>query len=165
MFVRPEIPGDRVDVRTVHTAAFGRSAEADLVDSLRATEGWLPSLSLVAEQDGTIVGHVLFSDVLLAGRPVLSLAPLGVHPDHQRAGIGSALVRTGLAIAERTDRGLVVVLGNPAYYGRFGFLASGAQGVIDPFQGPDGHFQLRRLPGYKAGLIGTVIYPPVFASL
>jgi putative acetyltransferase len=165
MFVRPELPGDRVNVRTVHTAAFGRSAEADLVDSLRATEGWLPSLSLVAEQDGTIVGHVLFSDVLLAGRPVLSLAPLGVLPDHQRAGIGSALVRTGLAIAERTDRGMVVVLGNPAYYGRFGFLSSGAQGVIDPFQGPDGHFQLRRLPGYKAGLIGTVIYPPVFASL
>ena len=128
MFVRPELPGDRVDVRTVHTAAFGRSAEADLVDPLRATEGWLPSLSLVAEQHGTIVGHVLFSDVLLAGRPVLSLAPLGVHPDHQRAGIGTALVRTGLAIAERTDRGLVVVLGNPAYYGRFGFLSSGAQG-------------------------------------
>ncbi len=165
MLVRSELPGDRVDVRAVHTAAFGRSAEADLVDSLRATEGWLPALSLVAEQDGGVVGHVLFSDVVLAGRPVLSLAPLGVLPDHQRTGVGSALVRTGLAIAERTDRGLVVVLGNPAYYARFGFLAGGAHGVLDPFQAPEGYFQLRRLPGYKPGLIGEVIYPPVFASL
>jgi putative acetyltransferase len=165
VLVRSEVPGDRVGVRAVHTAAFGRAAEADLVDALRATDGWMPSLSLVAEQDGQVVGHVLFSDVALAGRPVLSLAPLGVHPDHQRSGVGSALVRTGLAIAERTDRGMVVVLGNPAYYGRFGFLAGGVHGVLDPFQAPEGYFQLRRLPGYKPGLTGEVIYPPVFGSL
>ena len=158
MFVRSELPGDRVDVRTVHTAAFGRSAEADLVDSLRASEGWLPSLSLVAEQDGKLVGHVLFTDVHPAGRLVLSLAPLDRPPAVR---IGSALVRTGLAIAERTDRGLVVVLGNPAYYSRFGSSAPVRAGVSFS----DGHFQIHRLPGYKPGLIGTVIYPPPFHLL
>ena len=166
MFVRPELPGDRVDVRTVHTAAFGqvgRGGPGRLPAGHRRVAAvaapWSPSTT------ASIVGHVLFTTCCSPAVRYCRSRRSACIPDHQRAGIGSALVRTGLAIAERTDRGLVVVLGNPAYYGRFGFLSSGAQGVIDPFQGPDGHFQLRRLPGYKAGLIGTVIYPPVFASL
>ena len=105
MRIRPEKPGDHAGVRAVNVAAFETPAEADLVDALRA-QAW-PLVSLVADEDGAIVGHIMFSPVTLPGHPALALmglAPMAVTPARQRAGIGSALVRAGLAwiIHERT---------------------------------------------------------------
>ena len=116
MTVRPERPGDAAAIRRVNEAAFGRAAEADLVDALRA-HGRV-SRSLVAERAGMIVGHILFSPVRIdSGRTstaAIGLAPMAVLPAHQRAGIGSLLVRTGLAECRRAGHGCVVVLGHPS---------------------------------------------------
>src|SRR5262245_48756412 len=118
-------------IRRVNEQAFGRSAEADLVDALRA-RGRI-SLSLVAERGGEVVGHILFSPVRvdsargsIAG---LGLAPMSVLPAHQRTGIGSLLVRAGLDECRRADHGWVVVLGHPEYYPRFGFVPARRHGL------------------------------------
>ncbi len=121
MRVRPESAADIEAVRAVHDAAFGQAAEGKLVDALRGGSSWHPSLSLVAELDGEIVGHVLVTDVTLAGRPVFALGPIGVLPAHQRSGVGSALMAAAMDAAATTDRGMITLLGDPAYYTRFGF--------------------------------------------
>src|SRR5262245_38064758 len=117
--IRPERAGDEAAIRAVHRSAFPADAEARLVDRLRANGK--ARVSLVAEADGLVVGHVLFSPVTVEGRSTcvgLGLAPLAVAPDHQRRGVGSALVREGLAACRRQGCGFVVVLGHPAYYPR-----------------------------------------------
>jgi putative acetyltransferase len=132
--IRPEQPADIPAIHALVTAAFGRPAEADLVDSLRAA-GVLAH-SLVAEQDGVLVGHVALSPVSVQGAfmpGVLGLAPLAVHPDHQRQGLGSALVEAALRVAKTEGARLVVVLGEPAYYRRFGFRPAAALGLTCPW--------------------------------
>src|SRR5437868_6638418 len=120
MLVRPEQPGDTAAIRGILAAAFPTDAEARLVEALRAA-GRLP-VSLVAEEDGRVVGHVAFSPVVIAGvGGGLGLAPLAVAPDVQRRGVGGRLVRDGLAAAARSGAGFVVVLGHPGYYQRVGF--------------------------------------------
>ena len=122
MVIRPETAADRDAIRQVNEAAFPGGPEADLVDALRASNAWLPELSLVAEDDGEVVGHALFSVVSLdSGPELLSLGPMGVVPKRQRTGIGTLLVRRGLEIAGRADYPLVAVLGHPEFYPRFGF--------------------------------------------
>jgi len=121
--VRDEAPADVGAIHAVVASAFGRSDEARLVDALRAAGK--ATISLVADHDGRVVGHVLFSPVTLAGAPSASgLAPLAVVPPMQRRGIGGALVRAGLDRCRAAHRPFVVVLGSPDYYGRFGFLAA-----------------------------------------
>ena len=115
MRVRPESAADVDAVRAVHYAAFGQAAEGKLVDALRGGSWWHPSLSLVAELDGEVVGHVLLTDVTLAGRPVFALGPIGVLPAHQRSGVGSALMTAAMDAAATTDRGMITLLGDPAY--------------------------------------------------
>ncbi len=105
--VREERAEDREAVRRVEEAAFGRAEEADIVDALRGDEAW--ALSLVAEVDGEIVGHLLFS----RGDRAMTLGPLAVLPEHQRSGVGAALMREGLA---RIDEP-IVLLGHPAAFG------------------------------------------------
>ena len=121
--IRPEKNADRGAVRAIHDAAFGQPLEGALVDALRASEG---VVSLVAERDGGVVGHILFTPVLLEprvrGKQGLGLGPMAVLPDLQRQGIGSALVRQGLARVHRSGCPFVVVLGHPDYYPRFGFV-------------------------------------------
>src|SRR5262245_26783884 len=121
--LRPERPSDAADVRAVHVAAFPTPAEANLVDALRSAGH--ASVSLVAEADGKIVGHILFSPMSIAEHPAitdgLGLAPLAVLPALQRRGIGAALVREGLDSCRKLGAGFVAVLGDPAYYTRFGF--------------------------------------------
>lgn len=123
--IRPERSSDVPAIRRVHENAFGRAAEADLVDRLRADAAWLPALSLVAETEDEILGHILFSPVFVAGAgrrsPGLSLAPMAVRSADRRSGTGSALVREGLRRAEAAGEGFVVVLGHPDFYPRFGF--------------------------------------------
>jgi putative acetyltransferase len=119
--VREERAEDRDAVRRVEQAAFERADEADIVDALRGDPAW--ALSLVAEVDGEIVGHLLFS----RGDRAMTLGPLAVLPEHQRSGVGSALMREGLA---RIDEP-IVLLGHPEYYTRFGFRAAAPLGITN----------------------------------
>lgn len=139
---RPERPGDAGAIRTLLAAAFGRAAEAELVDALRAAHAL--DTALVAEQDGRIVGHVALSPVSVQGAympGILGLAPLAVHPDHQRQGIGARLVEAALAAARAGGGKVVVVLGDPAYYRRFGFRPAADMGLTCPWPGTEAAFQ------------------------
>ncbi|MBB4961837.1 GNAT family N-acetyltransferase [Micromonospora polyrhachis] len=170
MDLREERPGDRKSVRDLHLQAFGADhgrVVADLVDTLRDSITPSDGLSLVAEHDGQIVGHIMFTRSLLdAPRRLVEvqvLSPLAVLPEHQGRGIGSVLVRHGLRVlAERTVT-LVFLEGDPRYYARFGFAPGGDQGFRKPsLRIPDGAFQAIRLPGYKPWMTGTLVYAEPF---
>ena len=163
MEVRPEAPADRAAVRRVHEAAFGRPDEADIVERLRARA--VPYLGLAAVRDGAVVGHIAFSPVTLEparpGLDVRGLAPMAVLPAHQRAGVGSALVRAGLAACRRDGAAAVVVLGHPDYYPRFGFRPASTFGLHSTYDAPDEAFMALELTsGALDGVRGTAHYHP-----
>lgn len=167
MQIRPEQPGDFAAVRAVHSAAFDRPAEADLVAALRAQAG--PIISLVADADGSIAGHICFSRVTLsghAGLAIMGLAPMAVLPAAQRRGIGSALVRGGLDRCTQHGCCAVVVLGHPEYYPRFGFVPASGFGIRSEYDVPDAAFMVRELEaGVLDGRPGTIRYHAAFASV
>ncbi|GAB3142969.1 N-acetyltransferase [Micromonospora sonneratiae] len=140
---------------------------ADLVDTLRDTITPTDGLSLVAEHDGQVVGHVMFTRSLLdAPRRLVEvqvLSPLAVIPEHHGRGIGSALVRHGLGVLAERAVTLVFLEGDPGYYSRFGFAPGGSQGFRKPsLRIPDGAFQAIRLPGYEPWMTGTLVYAEPF---
>jgi putative acetyltransferase len=169
MDLREERPADREPVRDIHRRAFGDHGlvVASLVDTLRETITPASGLSLVAEHDGRVVGHVMFTPSLLdAPRRLVEvqvLSPLAVLPGHQQRGIGSALVRHGLkALGERAVP-LVFLEGDPGYYARFGFVPGRGQGFRKPsLRIPDGAFQVIKLPGYEPWMTGTLVYAEPF---
>jgi putative acetyltransferase len=164
--IRPEAPGDRAALRGVNERAFGQSAEADLVDALRA--GCPDRLSLVAELEGEVVGHILFSPATLEGEGDtlvgMALAPMAVLPEHQRRGIGSRLVEAGLAELRQADCPFVIVLGHPDYYPRFGFVPASRHGVRGEYVVPDEVFMLLPLAANPDRLAGLARYRPEFAA-
>jgi putative acetyltransferase len=159
--IRPEAPGDREGARRVLLGAFGQLHEARLVDDLRAA-GDL-ALALVAELD-EIVGFVAFSRLILdnANAHALALAPLAVSPKRQRQGVGHALVREGISRAGAAGCDALIVLGDPAYYGRFGF-GPAPPCLTTPYDGP--HLRVLALSPQGAKLSGAVRYPAAFAGL
>jgi putative acetyltransferase len=161
--VRPEQPLDYPDVYAVHAAAFGRGEEPWIVEAIRKSDRYVPDLSLVAEDAGEIVGHVILSYVDLAGRRVLELGPMGVLPDRQRQGIGSALVRGALRGADDRREPLLLVLGHPWFYPRFGFRPASQMGIEAPVPVPDDVFMAIQLHAYDPALRGRVVFPPWFA--
>jgi putative acetyltransferase len=169
--VRPEAPGDAAAIARVHERAFGRPHEARLVEDLRDSTAYLPDLSLVAEVGGEVAGHVMLTRASVAaddgGRAfVLVLAPIGVLPERQRAGVGSALVWSALEAADGMGAPLVVVLGDPAFWGRFDFVAAYRHGIAPPVPIPGDAFQARaRGRGPDPGIRGTLVYPEPFAAL
>jgi putative acetyltransferase len=167
VIVRAEQQRDRDSIRAVNTSAFETTAEANLVDALR--EQAHPAVSLVAEDGGGIVGHIMFSPVSLGGHPelrVMGLAPMAVAPAHQRRGIGSALVRAGLERCRQLGFGAVVVLGHPSYYPRFGFQPSARFGIGCEYEAPEEAFMLVELrPGYMQGVTGTVQFHAAFKDV
>lgn len=154
-------------MHAVNVSAFETPAEANLVDALR--EQAQPLVSLVAEDDGAIVGHILFSPVSLSGHPalrIMGLGPMAVAPEHQRKGIGSALVRAGLERCRQRDFGAVVVLGHPAYYPRFGFSSSARFGLGCEYDVPEEVFMVVELqPGFLRGASGKVMYHAAFSNV
>jgi putative acetyltransferase len=166
--VRAETPADREAVRRVNERAFGREAEADLVDALR--EGARPHVSLVAEEGGRVVGHVFFSPVLVesgAGSwEACALGPMGVLPEFQGRGVGSELVRRGLEECRRAGREVVFVLGHADYYPRFGFRPAAPRGLRSEYPVPEEVFMVAELrAGALAGRTGLVKYGPEFGSV
>lgn len=164
--VRPETAADIPAIWQVNQQAFDAPAEADLVDALR-TQGYV-RLSLVAVVEAQVVGHVLFSRLPIAGSAgsvaALALAPVAVLPEFQRQGIGSQLIEAGLKQCTEQGERIVIVLGEPAYYGRFGFSAKLAEPLQSPYAGR--YFQALELaPGALQGITGAVEYPPPFASV
>ena len=160
--VRLEGHTDVDAIRTVNREAFGGEAEVELVDALRANGD--AAVSLVAETDTGLVGHILFSrlPVHAPGTEVaaVALAPMSVLPEWQRRGVGSALVRTGLDRCRNAGFEAVVVLGHPAYYPRFGFSTDLAEQLQAPFSGP-AFMALELVPGaLRDG--GVVRYPDAF---
>ncbi|PRY42806.1 GNAT family N-acetyltransferase [Umezawaea tangerina] len=167
MLIRREVPGDVDVIRSVTEAAFAArpGGEAVLVDRLRADAGWIPALSLVAVADQAVVGHVVCTRATLSGEPVLGLGPLSVLPSHQRAGVGKALVHTVLGAADALDEPLVVLLGDPGYYSRFGFELAEAHGIVPPEAGWAPHFQVRALSAHRPSLRGQFRYAEPFERM
>ena len=162
--IRPERPEDHVAIRAVNLAAFPSEREAGIVDALRADhDAWITDLSLVAtDETGRVVAHALFSRCRVGGEPALVLGPCAVLPEVQRRGAGSATIRTGLEAARARGEKLVVVLGYPGYYPRFGFVAASRWGIHPAFDGPDEVvMSLPIVPGRPVPS-GLIEYPPAF---
>jgi putative acetyltransferase len=165
VIIRRENPDERGAVRSLDEAAFGRPDEADLVDRLRTENAVLASF--VAEWEKRIVGHVLFSRMSIetAAGPIsaVALAPMAVLPEHQRRGVGGRLIRHGLDWLRGQGEHVVIVLGHPDYYPRFGFSSDRARSLASPFPA-EAFMALELLPGALDGIRGRVRYPDAFGS-
>lgn len=171
MFVRAERPSDHPQVFEAVERAFGRPDEAHLVEALRRSPAFVPELSLVAVEGDAVVGYILFSRIAVSDgaerkEDALALAPLAVLPERQRSGIGSMLVRRGLAEARGLGHKAVIVVGHPSYSPRFGFTPGEPLGIRPPFVVSPGAFMVLGLvPDALAGVRGVVEYAPEFGRI
>ena len=167
MIIRPEKENDRDVVFAINVSAFETPSEATLVDVLR--EHAQPVVSIVAEENRNVVGHIMFSPVILSENPdlkVMGLAPMAVAPEHQRKGIGSALVRAGLEQCRQLGFVGVVVLGHPEFYPRFGFSPSSRFGIDSDYEVPEEVFMAMELkPEALSGKTGRVKYHHAFSNV
>ena len=165
LVVRPERPDDFETIADVVEAAFGQSNIVQLVERIRASDRYVPELALVAVEDGAVVGHTMLSYATLVGDEeydVLQLSPVAVTPTRQRAGIGGALITAGIDEADARSEPLVVVLGHPDYYPRFGFEPAGACDIEPPSPELAAAFMVLRLSAYDKRYHGRVVFPPAF---
>lgn len=170
MLIRPVRRSDQAAVDGLLRAAFEGPDEADLVRALRGCPEYVPALELMAERMGEVVGHLMFTTADVVGRPreipVLALAPVAVAPSHQRRGVGTELMDLGLDLARARGDVAVIVVGDPAYYTRFGFKPASRFGVRVPFEAPDEAVMALELqPGVLEGQIGVVRYAAPFDAL
>jgi len=170
MLVRPERREDYAAIAAVIRDAFGKVDEALLVERLRNEADYDQDLALVAVEGNEVFGHVFFSTVHVEQgderTTALALAPLAVRPDIQRRGVGSALVRRGLDGCVQQGHGVVIVLGEPTFYARFGFGPASRVGIQPPFAVPAAAFQVLEVrPGALGKVRGTVRYSKAFEAL
>jgi putative acetyltransferase len=168
MNIRGETLLDYPAIAEVNILAFGKEDEAQIIEKIRDSDRYIPELSLVAEVEDVVVGHILFSYIDLIGEEtlrVLGLAPMAVHPQFQRQGIGSALVQKGLEIADAMGEAIVIVLGHPPFYSRFGFQPSVNYKIQCPFEVPEDVFMVKPLKNYQEKYKGQVVYPPAFEGV
>lgn len=167
--IRPEHPDDAPAIHRLNVEAFGGVDEAKLVERLRRANAM--ALSLVAELNAELVGHILFSSVTVTGTDGsvhhgLGLAPMAVAPKHQRTGIGSALIRAALAQLASAGHPFVVVLGHPEYYPRFGFVPASSHHIRSTYDAPGEAFMVLELrPGGLENVTGLARYRPEFDQL
>lgn len=160
---RSETPNDVRAIREVNLAAFPTAAEAELVDALRASDAWIEGLSIVTEDSkGTVVGHALLTRCHVGGTPALALAPCAVLPRAQRRGAGSAAIRAALETATAMGEKLVLVLGHPEYYPRFGFTPASTFGIRPSFEAPDEAMMALPLDPDAEIPRGRITYPAPF---
>ncbi|GAA1005436.1 N-acetyltransferase [Nocardiopsis tropica] len=174
MLIRRELPGDISAIGDVHRSAFASMApagsaepvEVGLVAALRDSTAWIPELSLVAEADGAVTGHVCLTRGTVDGGPVLALGPLGVRADVQASGTGSALMHAALGAADALGEALVVLLGHADYYPRFGFVPAERLGIRpDVAEWAGEAFMARALTAYSHDLTGEFRYAQPFYEL
>ncbi|MBI3680966.1 MAG: N-acetyltransferase [Acidobacteria bacterium] len=163
--IRLETERDIEAVRQLNCRAFGHETEAKLVDRLR--EGGLVIVSLVAEQWGEIVGHILFSRLEVAGDafPAASLGPMAVLPERQRQGIGSALIQEGLRRCRNTGIAVVLVVGHAGYYPRFGFSAAAGKRYRSPYSKLGDAWMALELAPLDLAAPAEVQYPEPWSQL
>lgn len=167
MLIRQEAPRDHDRVIAVVKEAFESAEYSDgrehhLVKALRMGEAFIPELSLVAEVDGKIVGHIMFASAMAGRHTVLALAPLSVLPEYQRKGIGSALIAEGHRIARNLGYYYSVVVGSETYYPRHGYLPADTLGIIPPFDVPAKNFMARKLRESAPDVRGRMRYAKEF---
>jgi putative acetyltransferase len=177
VLIRRELEGDRGSVERVHASAFPTEVEAHLAAELRAGGHALAALSLVAARSPSdasdaaeagrddrdeVVGHVVCSRGAIAGRPALGLGPIGVLREYQGNGVGAALMHAVIAAADALDETCIALLGDPAFYGRFGFVASTLFGIDPPVPEWGGYFQVRTLSAWDGSIAGSFSYASPF---
>ena len=168
MLIRAEQSSDYQGIAETIMQAFSQDNEVLLVQEIRKSDRYIPDLSLIAEVDGIIVGHILFSYIDLVNDltyKVLGLAPLAVRSHFQNQGIGSALVREGLAKADAMGESMAIVLGHPQFYNRFGFKPSVYYSIESPFPISEDFFMVKALNNYQNAQRGKVVYPPAFLGV
>lgn len=167
--VRAEVPDDFNAIDVVNLSAFEGEAEAQLVSELRASEGFIPDLSLVAELNGRIVGHVVLSRVQLVSQAgehdILALGPMSVVPSQSHRGIGTELIDAAIARARALCFGAIVVAGHPDYYLRFGFRPAADWGVSSNLSIPDDALTAMELVDGSLAGGGEVRYPDLYRKL
>lgn len=164
LIVRTETVEDHDAISKIYEHAFAQKKEGDLIERLRRADRFIPELSLVAESDGTIVGHILFYPVLIRGESEahmsLALAPMAVHPDCRRRGVGVRMVQEGLSAARDVGYDSVIVVGHPEYYPMFGFRPASTWNIRGPSDVSDDAFlALELIDGALKNVRGTVEYP------
>ena len=170
MIIREETKYDWAQITKINNVAFGQKDEGILVEKLRTSDAFVEGLSLVAEVDDCVVGHILFTKVQIINDEnsfeSLALAPIAVLPDFQKQGIGSALIREGLKKATEKGFSSVVVLGHEKYCPRFGFKPASSWNIRPPFQVPENVFMALELqPGSLENVSGVVHYSTPFNDL
>ncbi len=170
--VRPETKEEYAAIRQLIQEAFdpmpfSAGKEWQLVEAIRTSDGYIPGLALVAELDGKIIGHIMVSEVAIDGKnsmiPALILSPVSVLPQFQRKGIGQVLCRKAVEEASKTDYPVMIVIGDPNYYSRFGFQPAVPQGVYLPFGFEEEYLQLIPLrDGVLEKVSGAIQFPPWF---
>jgi putative acetyltransferase len=163
--IRGENPGDVAAIREVNRRAFAQDQEANIVDALRSNAAAL--LSLVAIQDGRVVGHIMYSPISVGGHATsAALGPMAVLPELQRQGIGSQLIQTGSRKLQAAGYPFIIVLGHADYYPRFGFKPASAYGIQCEWEVPDEVFMVLALDESKMGSVsGLAKYRPEFSSV
>lgn len=167
MYIRKETPNDYPAIYFVIKSAFESAEHADgneqdLVVALRKSKAYIPELSLVAEFEGKIVGHIMFTKAIINGKTVLALAPLSVLPEYQRKGIGKALILEGHRIGKILGYTHSIVLGSEKYYPKTGYIPAAQLGIKAPFDVPSKNFMVYTISEPSTGIRGTVKYAPEF---
>ncbi len=171
LIIRQETPADREPTERLHDAAFGvregaaESLERGLLRDLRADGDVLASLTFVAELEGGVVGHVVCSRGSVGDHLAVGLGPIAVTPDLQRQGIGAALLMAVVASADRLAESVIVLLGDPDYYGFFGFVPASQHGIGSPGPWRDEYFQALPLRAWRTEMAGPFRYAPAFERL